>query len=302
MNRRNFLLNGALTLGALALGKYTSFASTFDFAAAYNVKMLTDKVGVFTEQGGTILFLLSKAGIVVVDSQFPDPANHLIEDLKKRTEKPFDLLINTHHHGDHTSGNIAFKGLVNHLVAHENSAINQKRVAEDGIKAGRKVVEQYYPDQAFTKDWKYKIGGDHIKAYYFGAGHTNGDAMIHFEDQNVVHMGDLVFNRRYPFIDKTAGANIKSWIEVLDKAKDTFGSKTQYVFGHAFEPEKIVGNQDDLSAFQNYLEKLLEFVSKEMKAGKTNEEILRATQIPGAEEWRGDGIGRSLTAAIAELS
>jgi cyclase len=302
MKRRNFLLGGGLTLGALALGRFTSFASKLDFAAAFNIKMLTNKVGIFTEQGGTIMFMLSKSGIVVVDSQFPDPAKHLIDELKKANEMPFDLLINTHHHGDHSGGNIAFKGLVNHVVAHQNSALNQKRVIEEAIKAGRKVNEQYYPDQVFNKKWKYKLDGEHIKAHYFGAGHTNGDAMIHFEDQDVVHMGDLVFNRRFPFVDKTAGADIKSWINVLDKASDTFGSKTKYVFGHALDPEKVVGTQEDVKAFQNYLEKLLEFVSKEIKAGKSKAEILKTTIIPGAEEWKGDGISRSLDAAYTELS
>ena len=294
-------MSGGITLGALALGRLTSFASKLDFAAAFNIKMLTNKVGIFTEQGGTIMFMLSKSGIIVVDSQFPDPAQHLIDELKKANSMPFDLLINTHHHGDHSGGNIAFKGLVNHVVAHQNSAFNQKRVVEEAIKAGRKVNEQYYPDQVFKKKWKYKLDGEHIKAHYFGAAHTNGDAMIHFEDQNVVHMGDLVFNRRFPFVDKTAGAEIKSWINVLDKASDTFGSKTQYVFGHALDPEKVVGTQEDVKAFQNYLEKLLEFVAKEIKAGKSKVEILKTTIIPGAEEWKGDGISRSLDAAYIEL-
>ncbi|TKB95585.1 MBL fold metallo-hydrolase [Pedobacter cryophilus] len=302
MKRRNFLLGGGLTLSALALGRFTSFASNLDFAAAFNIKMLTDKVGIFTEQGGTIMFMLSKSGIVVVDSQFPDPAKHLIDELKKANEMPFDLLINTHHHGDHSGGNIAFKGLVNHVVAHQNSALNQKRVIEEAIKAGRKVNEQYYPDQVFNKKWKYKIDGEHIKAHYFGAGHTNGDAMIHFEDQNVVHMGDLVFNRRYPFIDRAGGANISSWIKVLDKGMDTFGTKTQYVFGHAFDSEKIVGTRDDVRAFQDYLEKLLAHVSSEIKAGKSKEDIMKTTSIPGVTEWKGDGIGRGIDAAYQELT
>lgn len=295
-------MSSGFTLAALALNKFTSFASMKDFAAAYNIKMINDKMGVFTEQGGTILFLLSEKGLIVVDSQYPDPAKHLIEELKKKSDKPFDLLINTHHHGDHTGGNIAFKGLVNGVVAHKNSLANQKRVAEAATSAGKKNAEQYYPTLTFDKKWKYKNGDDTIKAYYFGAGHTNGDAMIYFPDHKVVHMGDLVFNRRFPYIDKTSGADIKSWIKVLDKAMSTFGSDTTYVFGHALDPEKIVGTIADLKAFQNYLKRLLDYVSGEIKAGKSKEEIMKATFIPGAEEWKGDGISRSLDAAYQELS
>ncbi|MBD3748491.1 MAG: MBL fold metallo-hydrolase [Sphingobacteriales bacterium] len=302
MKRRDFLTNTGLTVGLLVLNKYQSLASVLHHLSSYNLKMLTNNLGIFTEQGGTIAFLMTSEGLIVVDSEFPRSAQHLVEELKKRSDKPFDLLINTHHHGDHTSGNAVFKGLVNHVVAHENSAINQRRVADEAATAGRKIAEQYFPDQTFTKNWHHKTGSDHIKAYYFGAGHTNGDAMIHFEDQNVVHMGDLVFNRRYPYIDKTAGADIHSWIKVLDKAMDTFGKQNTYVFGHAYDPVKVVGTQDDLKAFQNYLEKLLVFVEGEMKAGKSKEEIMKATFIPGAEEWKGDGINRSLEAAFQELS
>ena len=82
--------------------------------------MLTENIGIFSEKGGTIFFHLSKEGIVVVDTQFPDTALHLIDELKKKTEKPFKLIVNTHHHGDHSSGNIAFKDLVTTVVAHQN--------------------------------------------------------------------------------------------------------------------------------------------------------------------------------------
>ena len=141
-----------------------------------------------------------------------------------------------------------------------------------------------------------------IKAFYFGAAHTNGDAIIHFQHANIAHMGDLVFNRRYAFVDRSAGANIKSWIQVLEKTLQTFDGETIFIFGHAFDPVKVTGNKEDLKAMQNYLSKLLEFVSGEIKAGKSKEEIIKATSIPGAEEWKGDGIERGLTAAYEELT
>lgn len=305
MKRRNFLTTSGIALGALSLNSFSGFASLLT-ADPYKIRMLTDKLGVFTEKGGTIAFLIpdkgTSDGIIVVDSQYVETSQHLISDLKNRSGLPFNLLINTHHHGDHTSGNVAFKGLVEHVFAHENSLLNQKIVAENATQAGKKIVEQYYPDQVFKSEQTIKNGNDTITAYYFGAGHTNGDAMIHFEDQNAVHMGDLVFNRRFPYIDKTAGADIGSWIKVLDKAMAKFGNKTNYIFGHAYNPEEIVGSIDDVKAFQNYLEKLLAFVGQEIKSGKSKEEIMLAKSIPGALEWKGDGIERSLDAAYQELT
>ncbi|HNU88973.1 MAG TPA: MBL fold metallo-hydrolase, partial [Ferruginibacter sp.] len=127
MQRRSFLRNTGLTLAGLGLLNKETLAS-FLADPAWKIRMLTDDIGVFSEKGGTIAFLLTKKGIVVVDSQFPDTAPHLIEELKKKSEKPFRYLINTHHHGDHTAGNISFKDIVEHVVAHENSKANQLRV------------------------------------------------------------------------------------------------------------------------------------------------------------------------------
>ena len=83
------------------------------------------------------------------------------------------------------------------------------------------------------------MGDEHISAYYFGTGHTNGDAMIHFENANIVHTGDLVFNRRYPFVDNSAGASVKHWPVTLEQAQKKFDKNTLFVFGHAFDPQKV---------------------------------------------------------------
>ncbi len=297
MNRRNFIQKTTLTLGAFTLLPNGLWAKS-STDSPYKIKEVRGGVNVFTEKGGTIAFLNTSKGMVVVDSQFPEQSQHLIDELKKNSSNPFKLLINTHHHGDHSSGNISFKGLVEHVVAHQNSLMNQKTVAEK-----QKTEEkQLYPDITFSETWKQKVGKENIKAHYFGAGHTNGDAIIHFENANVAHLGDLLFNRRYPFVDRSAGANVNNWIKVLDKTLNTFDNDTIFVFGHAFDPEKITGNKEDIKAFKDYLEKLLVFVDSELKAGKSKEEVMKATSVPGVKEWQGDGIVLSLKAAYEELS
>ena len=297
MQRRSFLLNSSVLLSILALQGKSSLAQLLR-DPTWKITMLNNDVGVFTEKGGTILFTITTDGIVSVDSQFPDTAQHLIDELKKKTQLPFRLLINTHHHGDHSSGNIAFKGLAQHVLAHENSKLNQQAVA---IK-NKSEEKQLYPDQTYKDKWCEKIGKENICLHYLGAGHTNGDSLVHFQDSNIVHMGDLVFNRRHPFIDKTAGASIASWIAVLEKATNTFDSKTTYVSGHAGTGYDITMKVADVLLFRDYLGNLLKFTESELKAGKAKEDILKATEIPGSPEWKGDGISRPLTAAIEELS
>lgn len=296
MHRRTFLQNSALTFGALTVARQNLLSSLFE--DPWKIKMLTNDLGIFTEKGGTIAFLLAKKEIVVVDAQFPEQSKHLIDELKKKSDNPFKLLINTHHHGDHTAGNISFKGIVDHVLAHENSLKNQKSVAV----ANKSEDKQLYPDQTYTDTWCQKVGKEKICMYYYGAGHTNGDSFVHFEHANIVHAGDLVFNRRHPFVDRSAGANIKSWMEVLDKGLKKFDSNTQYIFGHSGTGYEVTGKAGDLKAFSDYLGSVLKFVDGEIKAGKTKDEILKAKAIPGADEWKGDGIERPLTAAWEELT
>jgi cyclase len=255
-------------------------------------------VGYFKEKGGASAYLTTPEGIVVVDAQFPEQADRLIGNLRKISRQPFRLLVNTHHHADHTAGNISFRGLVEHVVAHENSLIHQRRAAREQNAEKR----QLYPDITFTDTWHYAIASESIRAYHFGAAHTDGDSIIHFEEANIVHLGDLVFNRRWPYIDKKAGADIRGWIATLDRALATFDEETVFICGHALRPEQLLPTRDDIRLFQDYFGRLLDFVGTEVKTGKTKEAILEATDIPGVTEFEGEGIERGLAAAYQEVA
>jgi len=295
MNRRSFVKNAGLGLGAAPLLR-KDWLRLFMQENPYKMKMLRNDIGIFTEKGGTIAYYISKNNIAVVDAEFPEQSKHLIDALQKDPGKPFEILINTHHHGDHTAGNISFKGIVPHVAAHTNSFLNQQRVAKEK----NTEDQQLYPDITYGDTWEYKKMKENIKTYYWGPAHTNGDSVIFFPHANIAHVGDLVFNRRWAFIDRSAGASIKNWIVVLDKIQSQFDNDTLFVFGHAFDPEKVTGNKADLKAMQDYLKNLLAFVNSQIKAGKTKEEIMKATSIPGVTEWQGDGIDRGLQAAYEE--
>ena len=266
--------------------------------APFQMDYIKGNVGYFTERGGTIGWMIEEGHLVIVDTQFPEQSQHVVDSLMANGGSHIDLLINTHHHGDHTSGNIIYKDLTDRIVAHENSKKNQMVNA----KRNSNEDKQLYPNELFADSWATKIGGETITMDYFGAAHTDGDAITHFQNANVVHMGDLVFNRRFPYIDKSAGANISSWIDVLDKALNKFDGETKFIFGHSDNGYEVTGDKEDIKAFQNYLTQLLLFGEQSIKAGKSIEEVkLEATEIPGAPQWKGKGIERSLDAVYAEL-
>jgi cyclase len=284
MQRRIFLRNTALITAGSLLFQKRALAAIFNVPAG-SIKMIRANVGFFTERGGTIGFVLDEAGIVVIDSQFADTAGHFIEEVKKLKDKPFSHLLNTHHHGDHTSGNIAFKGIVEHVVMHDNALKNYRAVSEKA----KTEDKQLYADMTFNDELKLKIGKSKIKGHYFGAAHTNGDAVYHVDKANVAHVGDLMFNRRHPVVDRSAGASITHWAEVLNNIVKKFNKDTIYIFGHAAEGYDVTGSSADLLAFRDYLQKLMEFATSEKKAGKTREEFVKNTAVPGAPEWKGNG-------------
>jgi glyoxylase-like metal-dependent hydrolase (beta-lactamase superfamily II) len=149
MNRRHFIRNTGVLASASLLMQKQALAQIFN-VPEFKITMLRKNVGIYTEKGGTIGFVLTPNGIVTIDSQFADTATNYINEIKKTSTSALRFLLNTHHHGDHTSGNISFKGLVENVVAHENSLDNQKRVAE----AQNSVDKQLFPDMTFKDEWK----------------------------------------------------------------------------------------------------------------------------------------------------
>lgn len=296
MNRRKFIQNAALGTAGATLLTPQLFARLL-YKDPFEMRELRGGVGIFTERGGTIAYLQTKDGISVVDTQFPEQSTHLIEALKKTSGKPFKHVINTHHHGDHSSGNIAFKGIAEHFVAHQNSKKNQLATAEKSNSVDKNV----FPDVIFSDTWKGKSGKETIKMHYFGAGHTDGDSFVHFQKANIVHTGDMLFNRRHPYIDRSAGASVVSWIDVLEKAANKFDSDTLYVFGHSGDGFDITGKKADLMAFREYLQQAHDFVAKQKAAGKSATEITEIKEFDFKSEWQGDGIKRVLSALVDEL-
>jgi len=274
VTRRQFLVRSSLALAAGALS--TRFPSLADEPAAEFLE-LRGSVGLFSGRGGTTGWLLRPEGSIVVDSQYPESAQACLRALRQRTERGLDALINTHHHRDHTAGNGVFRPAVQRIVAHENVPALQKKAAED---AGT-TAEQTYADTTFTRRWSIDAGGENVSATHYGPAHTGGDCVVHFEQANVVHVGDLVFNRYHPFIDRPAGASIQGWIGLLDRLAAEHDRETIYIFGHGRPGFGVTGGRDDLGVMRDYLTRLLEVARKAIADGKSLEELAALEVLPG---------------------
>ncbi len=259
-------------------------------------------VGIFTGQGGTIGTFVTKDALVVVDTQFPATAKQCLEGLQaKAPGRQIDYVINTHHHGDHTGGNGVFRPAAKSLVAHARVPELQKAAAARQT-GPNPAPPPTFPETTFPETWKADLGDETVSAKHYGPAHTGGDIVVLFERANVVHMGDLMFNRRHPFIDRPGGASIAGWITTLEQVMKAHGADTIYIFGHAGETWKVQGTRADLQVQRDYLTALLDLVVTENKAGKTRDEFIKTSAPLKGFPDHGPLIERVTSAAWDELS
>lgn len=279
----------------------TSSAPAAPSVPVTEFRPLRRNVGVFTGRGGAIGWLSSKDAVAVVDTQFPDTAAICLAGLPDLGRRKIDVILNTHHHPDHTGGNGIFKSAAKTIVAHENvPKLQAERAEKDGT-----LERQVFADATFPEFWRRDLGDEVVTAQYFGPGHTKGDVIVHFEKANVVHMGDLNFNRFYPVIDRAGGGNIQHWITVLEEAKKSYPADAIYICGHANPKFGVTGGQKDLDVFRDYLSAVLEHVQKEIAAGKTKDQIVTLDNMPGFPDFHlplPNRFGANLGVAYDELT
>jgi glyoxylase-like metal-dependent hydrolase (beta-lactamase superfamily II) len=320
MNRREFLRQSALFAAAGLLSRAVlrgenAAPTSPDASRAVpkpfgEFKPLRRNVGIFTGRGGTIGWLASPDALVVVDTQFPDTAASCLAGLPGRAGRKIDVVLNTHHHRDHTSGNGVFRPAAKTIVAQVNVPKLQfadvQRAEQDAKSDSRaRLTDVVYADTTFTDAWRHEFPDEIVTAQYFGPAHTSGDAVIYFEKANVVHMGDLVFNRLYPVIDRAAGASARNWIKVLEEAMRTYPADAIYVYGHGSAKFGVTGTRDDLLVMRDYWSAVVAYVEKQIASGKSKGEIVGLENLPGFSDFHQplpNRLGGNLGAVFDELT
>lgn len=279
MDRKQFLVRG----GMAAAGALLPFRRLAARHAAHlpweRFVTLRRNVGYFTERGGTIGWLANGETLAAVDSQYPESARLFLQGFEEEYAGELDLLVNTHHHGDHTAGNAALRGAARTIAAHQNVPRLMRQAAGE-------EEPPPLPDTTYAENWKTDLGDETLHLNYFGRGHTSGDSVVYFERANVVHMGDLVFNRMNPYTDRPAGASILNWITILDTVRERYPADAIYIFGHGKQEFGVEGDRGDVAVMRDYLEAMAEHVQKGVQAGRSRAEITDLQVMEGFEEFQ----------------
>ncbi len=224
-------------------------------------------------QGGNIGISYGEDSVFMVDTQFGQLTEKILAAIRTRTDKPVQVVLNTHWHGDHVGGNGNFSARGALIVAHERA---HARLSIDQFLGafGSKVPaapKGALPVITFTENISFHWNGDTIEIFHAPEAHTDGDVIVHFHEANVIHMGDTYFNGMYPFIDVDTGGSIDGMVAVADAVLARCDENTRVIPGHG-----PLSNQYELQVYREMMATVREAVAKLMREGKSREEVIAA--------------------------
>ncbi|MEQ1728451.1 MAG: MBL fold metallo-hydrolase [Vicinamibacterales bacterium] len=280
--KRVLLLGGLLAVGGLSLT-----LSAYQAPAAprvVEVEKLKDNLFVLRGGGGNTAVFVGANGVTVVDTKNPGWGQPILDKIKELSNKPVVRIINTHTHGDHVSGNVEFAATVD-VVVQENTKANMQRMGPvSGITPagappqpsiftannGRGMAKQTFKDKMTIGS-----GAEQIDLYYFGRGHTNGDAWVVWPALRVMHAGDIFSGKVAPLLDANNGGSGLEIGDSLTKAADTVKNIDTIITGHAGQMTVA-----DLREYAQFNKDFAAYVRAGVQAGKSADAVAAEYMVP----------------------
>ena len=236
--------------------------------APIQVEQVAPGVAVLFGRGGNIGLSYGADGNVLIDDQFAPATDAVLQAVRSLDPDPVRFVINTHWHGDHTGGNenLGRAGAV--IVAHDNV---RRRMSVGQMLRGTQVPPApgaALPVVTFPTSMSIHLNGDEIRAVHVEDAHTDGDALIHWQNANVIHMGDTYFNGLLPFIDRESGGTIAGMIAAVEAALALANERTVIIPGHG-----PIARKADLSHYRDMLAHLRDQVAGAIRAGRTLDQV-----------------------------
>lgn len=223
---------------------------------------VADGVYALEGAGGNLGLVVSDDGAFLIDDQYAPLTDRIEAAVAEITDQPIRFVLNTHWHGDHTGGNENLAEGGSLVVAHDNV---RKRMAAGQLMEFFEREVPPAPDDAlpvvtFDDRISFHLGGHTIDAIHVPSAHTDGDAIVHLEEANVVHTGDIVFHGLYPFIDYGSGGSLGGMIEATDRVLELADADTAVITGHGgpvIDRERLSGYRDMLATVHRRLIELI---------------------------------------------
>ena len=287
MRRKNLALTLGLTVFAGILGISTPGTAQPNLdEVEIEILELEPGLAMLVGVGGNLGVSYGEDGVLLIDDQYAPLTEKIQKAVATLSEEPIRFVVNTHWHGDHTGGNenLGKAGAV--IVAHDN--VRERMSTEQFIEAFGMKVEPSpkiaLPVVTFADAVTFHLNGEVIHTFHLPPAHTDGDSVIHFQNANVVHMGDIFFHQMYPFIDTSSGGGVDGVIAAVEKVLAMTGPETRFIPGHG-----PLANRDDLAAYLKMLQDCRDAVLAQITAGKTVDEAIAAKPNAAHDEKLGGG-------------
>jgi cyclase len=223
--------------------------------------------------GGNVGLSAGEDAVFLVDDQFAPLTPKIEAAIAKITPKPVRFVLNTHWHFDHTGGNENLGKAGALIVAHEN--VRKRMSVENFIEfLGMKTKpdpKEALPVVTFTRDVTFHINGDEVQVMHVPNAHTDGDAIVHFRKSDVIHMGDVFFNKLYPFIDTSSGGRVEGVVAAVERGLELAGPSTRIIPGHG-----PLASRADLQAYRDMLAAISGRIREQVRAGRSLEQVIEA--------------------------
>lgn len=285
--KRGVVLGAIVAIGTLSLA-VSAYQSPSPAPKVLEVEKLRDNLFVLKNaaSGGNTAAFVGTTGVVIVDTKYPGWGQVIIDKVKELTPKPITTIINTHWHPDHVSGNVEFPATVD-IVVQENTKTNMQTWGKVNGREAQWTPSIFVangnkgmPKRTFKDTMTLGTGADQIDLYYFGRGHTNGDAFVVFPSLRVMHAGDIFARKGPPLLDANNGGSGVLIGDTLGKAWSSIKNVDQIITGHS-----TVMNWADLKEYSDFNKEFLAWVQLQMKAGKSAEDAAKEYAIP--EKYKG---------------
>ena len=231
----------------LSTAVFTCAVTGLQAQNSLTIEQVKDGLYTISGSGGNVGVRVTTEGVILIDDKFPRNFEEIQELVAQVSDQPVKYVLNTHHHGDHSGGNIEYIN-ISEIIAHQNARDNMVRGNQDAP-----------PRLVFTDQTAIYLGGIEVRAFYMGRGHTNGDAVIYFPDLQTVHGGDLLHTIA-PFIDYANGGSSKGWVSTMNNI-------LSLDFDTAIPGHGAVMSRSDVIAFRNQMEAVRQRMADLIRSG-----------------------------------
>lgn len=286
--RRSTVLVTIVAVGALSFGiaafQQAPAAGGQAAPKVVTVEKLKDNLFVLKGGGGNTAVFVGTSGVVVVDTKNPGWGQPILDKITELTSKPVVRIINTHTHGDHVSGNVEFPATVDIVVQEKTKTRMEAMAPVTGFaaRAGGPPPNIFkenngkgMPKRTFKDKMTIDSGADRIDLYYFGRGHTDGDAWVVFPALRAMHAGDIFSGKNVPLLDANNGGSGLLIADSLAKAANTVKNVDTIITGHSGQMAMA-----DLKEYVEFNRDFAAAMREAKKAGKSVDEVASTWKIP----------------------